>query len=328
LCDKRETVRTGMRRTVSSVLFAVFACLSTWSRASFAALNLGVERGPGAEDCPETAALAAQIARIRGRDDTHATTVYVVGFKRTGTELSAVIRVGGTSVRVLSVRGQSCKAIAQAAAVTLAMLIDSDDSTPRPAVDKPKPPAETKPTLRSPAREVQDSHTDIAGGPAVGVAALVGVLGPIAPALSAEGELRVGRFRGGIGALWGLERTLPLGPGSVRESLIAGTFRGCLGITNDPALRLDLCAGLFGGVLGATAQGFDENLTHRRPWLVLPVELSLARLSGPIGWELSASALTVLVEHDFAIDGVSGVAYHAPPVAGMLSLRGLLVFPN
>jgi hypothetical protein len=236
-----------------------------------------------------------------------------------------VIRVGGTSVRVLSAHGRNCTALAQATAVTLAMLIDSDDSMPPPAAPKPHPPPESKPAPPTAALEVQRPRTAIAGGPAVGVAGLAGVLGPVAPALLAEGELRVGRFRGGIGVLWGLGHTLSLGPGSVRESLVAGTFRGCLGLTEDPALRLDLCTGLFGGALGAEARGFTSNFEHRRPWLVLPVELSLARLSGPIGWELSASALTMLVEHDFAIDGV-GVAYHSPPVAGMLSLRGLLVF--
>jgi hypothetical protein len=50
-------------------------------------------------------------------------------------------------------------------------------------------------------------------------------------------------------------------------------------------------------------RGFASNRQHPWPWLVLPVELSLARLAGPVGSELTGSALVALVEHDFAIDG-------------------------
>ncbi len=325
-----------MRQVVVWLLCAIFACLSAVCRASLAAsaglgipsgVNLAVERGPGAEDCLDATALNARIAAIRGHDDTRATTVYVVGFKRTGTAFSAAIRVGGTGLRVLSARGQSCVALGQATAVTLAMLIDSDEASPPRALSATEPQA-TPPVKHPPAlplRAPPPPSAALAGGIGVGAAALVGVLGPVAPALAAEGELGTGRVRAGVGVLWGLPRSISLAPGSIRESLLAGTLRGCLGIAGDRAFRLDVCLGAFAGATTGEARGFTSNLEHRRPWLVLPVELSLARLSGPVGWELTGSALAALVEHDFAIDGV-GVASRSSPVGGMLSLRGSLIF--
>jgi hypothetical protein len=267
--------------------------------------------------------LSSRIAGIRGKDDTSATTVYAIGFKRTGTVFSATIRVGGTSVRILNARGQSCAALAQATAVTLAMLVDADEAAEPPPLSATEPRPEPKliaaPALVMPAR----ANSEVAVGLSLGAAVLAGVLGPIAPALVADGGLQVARFRIGLGALWGLPRSISLAPGSVRESLFAGTVRGCFGLAGSRRLRFDLCSGVFAGAVAGKADGFTDNLTHRRPWLVIPVELSLARRSGPVGWELTASALVAVVEHDFAVDNV-GVAYRSSPVGGMLSLRGLL----
>jgi len=290
---------------------------------------LAVERGPGAADCPDAPALDTRIATIRGHDDTHRSTVYVVGFKRTGTEFSAAIRVGGTSVRVLRSRGASCAALGNAVAVTLAMLIDADESQLPPVNEGSEPtriakaePARARTQRGAPFTE----NTPIDARFSLGGSALIGVLGPIAPALFASGGIARGGARIELGALWGLPRSLSLGPGSVDESLIAGTLRGCVTLLGNRELALGACTGAFVGASTGTANGFTQNYTHHRPWVAVPVELSLGRLAGPMGWELGAAALAVVAEQDYAVDGVSGAAYRTPPFGGLLSLRGSLVF--
>jgi hypothetical protein len=87
-------------------------------------------------------------------------------------------------------------------------------------------------------------------------------------------------------------------------------------------LRLDVCSGLLAGVVSAEAIGFTVNQRRSRSWLAVPVELSLTQLSGPVGWELSASALGALAHHDFEVDGL-GAPYRSPRVGAMLSLRAI-----
>lgn len=295
-------------------------------------MTLAVERTPNAADCPDAPALNARIAALRGHDDTHGSSVYVVGFKRTGTELTAAIRVGNTSVRVLRNRGGSCAALSNAVAVTLAMLIDADE-TQRPAVNQDSEPAplanppesllEPKPRKRR-ARARGDAPLE--GRLGLGASALAGALAPVAPALLASIGVQRGGARLELGVLWGLPRSLSLAPGSVSESLIAGTLRGCVTLLGERELGLDLCAGVFAGATRGEACGFTQNFVQQSPWLAVPVELSLARLAGPVGWELGASALAIAAERDYGVDGVSGVAYRTPPVAALFSIRGNLVF--
>src|SRR5450432_2493224 len=106
-------------------------CLSGEARAQSPEL-LNVERGPGAEECPDAPTLIARIAAIRGRAGAPGSASYDVGFSHTADTFTAVIRGGdGESQRVLEGRGLTCAALAQATAVTLALLFDSEvDHTP------------------------------------------------------------------------------------------------------------------------------------------------------------------------------------------------------
>jgi len=90
-------------------------------------------------------------------------------------------------------------------------------------------------------------------------------------------------------------------------------------------LEFDVCSGLFVAVVDARAVGFTSNEQAKRGWPAVPVELSIAHLSGTVGWELSAAAFGQLVHHDFH---VLGAPYHAPRVGAMFTLRavGLLAW--
>ncbi|HEX3849812.1 MAG TPA: hypothetical protein VGF76_21850 [Polyangiaceae bacterium] len=79
------------------------------------------------------------------------------------------------------------------------------------------------------------------------------------------------------------------------------------------------------GEIHGEAHGFTLDEHHDRAWLALPVEVSLAKLDGTLGWELTASALIEVVEHDFGVAG-AGTAYRSPALGGILALHGIVSF--
>jgi hypothetical protein len=163
---------------------------------------------------------------------------------------------------------------------------------------------------------------------ALGPAASFGVIGPFAPALSGELGLRTARWRAGLGAQWLLPQRRALAPGSVRETLVTAAVRGCYAAWRGPAdLRLELCSGLWLGSLSARADGFTRDASASELWLAWPIELTLAQSTGPIGWELIATAILPVRRRDFAIEG-AGSAYRSAPIAALLCLRAVGLWPS
>jgi hypothetical protein len=288
---------------------------------------LSVERGLGAEDCPDVDTLSARITNIRGRAGASSSASYSVSFSHTADTYTAVIRSGanGESQRVLEGHGLGCAALAQATAVTLALLFDSESegaAAPKPE-PPPPPPPKTPDSLSEPVRVEKPARgVRIDSTVALGAAGLVGVLHPVSPAFIGDLGLHIARFRVGLGVLWSPTQSYTLAPGTVHESLLAGSARTCFALVQSDNLSLGLCSGLFVGVMTAQAEGFTRNDRRVRPWLAVPLELSLAQLSGPVGWELSGAALGSLVHHDFEVDNI-GTLYRSPRVGAMLSLRAV-----
>ena len=288
--------------------------------------TLSVEREAGAEDCPDVDSLEARVASIRGRAGTSSNSNYAVTFSHAADTYTAIIRSGvnGESQRILEGHGLGCSALAQASAVTLALLLDSESDSagsPKPEPEPPPPPPKPLAVWREPFVQEQ-RRRPVQGALALGGVALVGVLRPLSPAFTAELGLHVARFRVGIGVLWNPTQSLALDPGTVRESLLGGSTRTCFALTRANGLSLDLCSGLLAGMVTAQANGFTQNLERHRPWLAVPMELSLSESLGPVGWELSGAALGNLVQHDFEVSYI-GVAYRSPRVGAMLSLRAV-----
>ena len=311
------------------MLLSVGIALLQGSAHAQAADALRVERAPGAEDCADATNLGERIAGIRGRVDTPKNSHYEVHFSRAADTFSASIRSGpnGEGQRVLSGRDPTCASLAQATAVTLALLFDSDEDSAPIAESAPPAPAATprpaiaaraEPPLQAAARPRERRR----GTLSLGAGGLAFVLRPLAPAFVAEAGLSFGRFRAGLGGLWVPTQSLTLAPGHVDESLLAGTARACLSLVRSRRLEFDVCSGLFVGAVHAQAVGFTTNEPATRSWLALPLELCLADLSGNVGWELSATALGQLEHHDFQVDGL-GTPYQAPRVGAMLTLRAV-----
>jgi hypothetical protein len=123
-------------------------------------------------------------------------------------------------------------------------------------------------------------------------------------------------------ALWVPAQRSEIDPGSVRQSLVSGFARTCLAALRSSLLRLDVCSGVYAGILNGEDRGYTQNESVATPWLAVPFELALASVSPGLGWELGATALVPLRRHEFSVDGV-GVAYRSSPVGVLLSLRAV-----
>jgi hypothetical protein len=290
---------------------------------------LSVTREPGAEGCPDTEALAEHVRQVRGQQATSATVAYHVTFSHRGGVYRASIHVGSAQgARVLRDRGATCASLEQATALTLALLLDSDASElPLEEPEEAPPPAAPLPSVRTrdethTAEDAPPSRADVNFMLAAGGAGLSGVLSPLAPAVVGELGIGVGRFRAHVGALWVPQQTLDLAPGTVNETLLSGVARMCLAPWQGPRLRLDLCSGVYVGLLQVQANGYTRNDEASKAWLALPLELALLTTASPIGVEIGASALLPLRRNDFSIDNL-GVAYESWPVGLLVSLRAV-----
>jgi hypothetical protein len=287
--------------------------------------RLVVERGVGAEPCPDADALSLRIDQIRGRSAREVAGTYHISFVRKTDGFAAVISTGpnGANVRTLENNGPTCAELAKATALTVALLFDSDvavKKNPPPPVapiappPPPPPPPPERPRIR---REATFE---------LGAMGLAGVVRILSPAATAEAGIAGSRWRMSLGALWAIPQTLDLGPGTVDEHLMSGLVRTCFAPYREGWMRFDVCTGAFVGLVSGEAKGFTSNEHHTRPWVAVPLELVLARWSAPVGWELSAGALLPLRRQDFSVEGL-GVAYKSPPVGGMLSLRAVGILP-
>jgi hypothetical protein len=306
-----------------ALAFVVAVAHGAWGQE---APRLVVERGVGAEACPDSEALAIRIEVIRGRSARDLAGSYRVSFVRKEEGFAAVISTGptGANVRTLENSGPTCAELAKATALTLALLFDSDVAVkkrtePVPSIAPPPPPPPPPPVPERP-RFRRDATLSL------GAMGLAGVLRPASPAATAEAGVAGSRWRMSLGALWAVPQTLELGPGQVNERLVSGSVRTCFAPYVNGALRFDVCSGAFVGLVTGEAQGFTRDERHTRPWVAVPFELVFAGWSTPIGWELGAGGLVPLRRQDFSVDGL-GVAYKSPPVGGMLSLKAVGIFP-
>jgi len=285
---------------------------------------LVVERKIGAEGCPDVDALTGRIERIRGHAADNVKVGYQITFAHDDEGFAATIRSSpeATGVRTLQDRGATCAALSQATAVTLALLLDSD-ATP---ADEPPPPPSPPPAAPSPPKAVvvapaaTSERSAVYATLSIGSAAMVGVIKPVAPALSGEAGISVARWHMGLGVLGILPQDIALGPGVVQESLFSPFWRICYAPVHRDPLDIALCSGLYLGTLDAEGRNYSSNTQESRRWLGVPLEIGAMYGAGPLGLQLAMTALVPLQRQDFRIDNL-GTAYESKAVAAMISLR-------
>jgi hypothetical protein len=333
MCDKRALTRTFVASGVERAgrALAALACLVWLSTASAARAEwLAVERAEGAENCPDTSGLAGQVLAIRAHAASGAEAArdaYQVHFGREGDTLVAELRArtDAAHVRTLTARGTSCEPLAQAVAVALALLLDSE-----PPSSPPPPPAPVAALAPAPAeaqRPQSAAEPALRALLALGAGPLLGVTRLVAPALEGELGLWHARFRASLGVLGVPLQREPFGPGSLRSWQLAGSAKGCLMLVTAAPWRLDLCSGLYAGVIDVRARGYTQNDQRKQAWLAIPLEASGQLTLGPVALALAAGALFPMRRPEFSIDGL-GAAYEAWPVSLLISLKLVLALPS
>jgi hypothetical protein len=268
---------------------------------------VAVSRAPSAEDCPDAERVAAQVERILGRPLAAPGTAPValivkVEFGRLGGTYEANVRLSGAreGERVLRDEGPTCEGLADAVAVTTALLVD-------PAQLAAPPPA-TRTADRRSWLELWIS------GRAGGAAGLVG--GPT--------WIAGGAFEASLGPLTSIElgaaatgaHAAELGAGTVQVRLWyvgLGAFRS---VTSGD-LRLGPCAELMGGALEGRGEGYPSSSSASLAWFAAGAGVRAdVELGGGLRLGARALALVPARKQSFSIRYV-GTAHESSAVAAV-----------
>jgi hypothetical protein len=300
---------------------ALFVLLEA-SRVGAAPLTaaLEVQRGAGADGCPDATALEGAIARIlNAPEETRASADRVrarVTFSRTGSGYEAAVRLDGAKVgeRTLTDTSPTCAALGRAVGITLALVLDTrEELAPPPA------PAVSVVTAKEPAPAPARTSgvLSLTGGSAFGV---VG-----SPSLTSGVELDVGVGRWLLVQASGhyvASRSTEFDTGAVDVGLLAARL-GICGVLNDPAapVRVGLCARGVGGRLRGSGSGFPaSNEAHALTFWALGGGLQVStRVARRLVLGAQADVLAPLGTYTFSV-GNRGVAYESDAVAAMLQL--------
>lgn len=148
-------LRTACRALAAAVVGPLVwpgSALSAQAGEAAPSAQLAVDRPAAAADCADAPALAAAVARVRGRDafDTGPSSAaparFDVAYTRSADGYAAIMRASGvlTGQRSLADRAGRCAALSDAVAVALAVMLDAIDVAPPPAAGAapaPKPTA-------------------------------------------------------------------------------------------------------------------------------------------------------------------------------------------
>lgn len=315
---------------VARTLLAAIACfLTSWfpSRTARAATELPgatleTESSAGAEGCPTAEALKTRTLALGIPQAAPPEPLAVhVAFRREGTDFFATIRTSGrlSGTRELSAAGPTCDPLAAATAVMLAVLLDlRPRETPAPVVtNEPAKPAATEGD--GPFRHVAvHARLDAA----------YGVLGPaFGVAYGGDARLRLTRFELVLGGFAFVDRSVEMSPGSVEVGLAGGNLDVCAAVARTGPVELGGCVSFLIGSFRASGHGYYVDDGDASLWLAGGLGVTLAfELSRHWAIRLGLGMLVPFSRYSPAVDRV-GVAYDAPPIAGVLGFGPEFRFP-
>lgn len=334
-----------------SVLMLLAAVLSvSVARAQQKTLLL-VHRTPEAADCPDAAALAQAVHAIVGREvigtsPEPATTWIEVTMTRLKPGYFANVHTFGTNVgrRDFSDAGADCRGLAEAVALSLALMWSSHEaaSTPEeppsiapsepapvsPPAPAPPPPkvAPKKPTQRRVAKPAPPPSrtSSVSFGIEALVGAAVEVLEHPVPDAELGGRLGIGEqvhLGLGVGAL-GIDR-LETEHGLVRLGLGYTYLAGCFGVTRQSP-RVAFCFRPMLGVLRGEGQEFERSYTESVLYAALSAGVELSgRLFGRTNYVARVTGVAPLTRSGFSIADATGVdPVFTPSAIGLLAAIG------
>ena len=310
------------------------SALSTPARAQpeMPRAQLVYEVGEHNDECPDEAALRAEIARRLDADPfTDAADIIVrVTIERTPSGYAASIRVtrGGETIgsRELETK-RSCATLGRAVAlaVTLVLLADDDEPAPAPAAREPPRasqrarPAPT-PVAHLAADETPTRPTATTTEVGATMGAHVGLLPTPGDSVGVQARLRWSRWSFGAELAWSPPAETALAGGDLRASLLSGAFSPCW-----HRASWGLCGVGTVGVLRAEGTGYTTNSAATTPYVGAGAratwELSLtSRLAARVRIDMNAT----LVRARLSATGSPAGEWSAPPgsAAAGLSLVG------
>ncbi|HTM43436.1 MAG TPA: hypothetical protein VL137_00700 [Polyangiaceae bacterium] len=281
------------------LLVAVLTRGTAWAASSG---WLEVERDEEAQSCPEVDALRSSVERLLETPPSAGTPLIHVTFHKEGALLSArLTRIGDeAAARELRDSHSDCETLTQAVSTTVALMLETRVTLPEPA---PVGFAEAPKIVPAPDVVHNYAWFEVSGG------AALGVVNGVSPELSASGVFRHDAFDFSVGALWILPKRISLGPGHVDAHIVALTSRGCWAPLNQREATLRGCTGFFAGIFQAQARGYTRDLQTSKPWLAVPLELSLGgQITSSdglwLGWRLGATLLAPLQRQTFSVQGL------------------------
>jgi hypothetical protein len=298
------------------------------ARASGLRGELAVERDAAALVCPDAAGLSARVTALVGRP-------LIVPTGRGDLSMDVQISCSPAGCRArISTRGASrglrdlddpdpsCAGLADALALTIAMLLDW---TPGPALSasaSASASASSPPAVSSPpvAASVFPSGVPASSGAPppvsrlVGVAAGGGVATGVLPAAaglwSAEIEAQgASWWRVSLGLSGAPAQSLAYQGGSVTMRYLAGSVVGCLPVRAG-GVEVGACGALLLARFEAEGSDFPQNDSTRRLWWLPGLGVDArGPLVGPLGWSLRA--LLAVRDRDQTVSvGSLGTAAH------------------
>ena len=349
---KWTAVIHGRTELMSALLAALVTLATAPSRADPSRASLVVTRDDGARECPDVGALSRRVEVVAGKsvfssDESEPRDTWVqVEFVRSISGFRAVISAHGRrqGTRALDDVGPDCTSLAEAVAVTLAILLDpataqSDPMQPSSLAGVsvagqlvPEPPAlppPTSPPSKAPVDAPPDpptTETERAKrvfGLEAGAGATFGVLDGLAPFVEGGGRARLGKvFVLGVGVGYVLPDELQFGEGSVGMSLTYGYVRACADVLPKGSVAVEACLEPMLGALRGQGSGYENNTVESVFW---SAAAALFQSYGPISdnvfWSLRARVLVPLAQRGFSVEQQNSTepAFELSPIGATLT---------
>ncbi len=317
--------------------------------------SLVVTRGDGTETCPDSSALAEQVRRLTGADVIDTTglatgprSTYVqVAVSRNFSGFHAEITAGGQhhGTRSLDDLGPTCAALADAIAVTIAIVLDPYAAEPPPSAPARESDAVERAGLTSgrvssltpDATRTHPASLAASAPPRphlfveLDAGAAFGALSDTVPLIGLRVGVRASsRWSAAIGGAFAFPATLSDRDRTIDLGLSYGYVVLCgRALGDSDGTRLDWCFEPMLGVISGTGHGYDQDSTEHALWaagaagpeLVFPIV-------GRFAWTASALGVIPFVRQSFDITrgGADYRLFRSSATAGMLAfgVRGEL----
>jgi len=305
-------------------------CAAAQPQAPKAALV--VTRGEGAQDCPDSAALAERVRGVAGANVVSSElgaavfeTWVQVAMTRNFGGYSAQISTAGArhGSRTLDDLGPSCASLADAIAVTLAIFLDPYASLPPSTIAQPAPapPRLPEPKAKAPPETPPQTHFYLDAGAGV----TLNVLDHAMPLLAANAGLYLApTWSLSLGGAYVLPDTTSSPGGEVELSLAYADLRGCgRALGESDGTHLDFCLTTMLGSLRGSGRGYPEHFSKHAAWWAVAVGPNLLfPITRSLSWILTGEAVLPVIRNGFDVqyNGSKSLAFRPGAVAGLISL--------